>query len=69
MESSDGMHFDGGEVFSATMARTRDALSDRVTTWIRDHPQYECVDVVVTQSSDDGFHCLTLSLFYREREG
>jgi len=58
--------FDGVQVFSATMAKTRDALSDRITSWLRNHPEYIPVDTVVTQSSDDGFHCLTLTFFYKE---
>jgi hypothetical protein len=29
--------------------------------------QLEIVDKTVTQSSDKEFHCLTITLFYRER--
>ncbi len=59
--------FEGLKVFSTTLARDRDALSDRITTWMREHPQLEVVDTVVRQSSDKEFHCLSILLFYRER--
>ncbi|HET7755509.1 MAG TPA: hypothetical protein VFK85_16510 [Anaeromyxobacteraceae bacterium] len=59
--------FTGVKVFSTTLARDRDALSDRITGWLREHPDLEIVEKVVTQSSDKEFHCLTLTFFYRER--
>ncbi len=59
--------FTGVKVFSTTLARDREALSDRITNWMRDNPRLEIVDQVVTQSSDKEFHCLTLTFFYRER--
>lgn len=58
--------YNGVRVFSATMAKERDALGDRVTDWLRKHPEAEVLDTIVTQSSDDAFHCLTITLFYRE---
>jgi hypothetical protein len=59
--------FSGVKVFSTTLARDRDALSERITGWLREHPDFEIVDKVVTQSSDKEFHCLSLTFFYRER--
>lgn len=59
--------FTGVKVFSTTLARDRDALSDRITGWLKEHPELEVVDKVVTQSSDKEFHCLTLTFFYREK--
>jgi hypothetical protein len=59
--------FTGVKVFSTTLARDRDALSERITAWLREHPDLEVVDKVVTQSSDKEFHCLTITFFYRER--
>lgn len=56
--------FNGVKVFSATMTRTRTQLSDQITNWIQAHPDYEIVDTVVAQSSDDAFHCLTYVIFY-----
>jgi len=59
--------FTGVKVFSTTLARDRDQLSERITGWLRDHPEIEVVDKVVTQSSDKEFHCLTFTFFFRER--
>ncbi|MCA9668218.1 MAG: hypothetical protein KC503_21645 [Myxococcales bacterium] len=56
--------FNGVKVFSATMAQERDRLGDRITEWIREHRDYEIVDTIVTQSSDEAFHCLVITLFY-----
>ncbi len=58
--------FTGVKVFSTTLARDRDALSDRITRWIRENPQLEVVDQEVRQSSDKEFHCLSILLFFRE---
>ena len=53
---------------STTLARDREALSDRITNWIRENANLEMVDQIVTQSSDKEFHCLSITLFYRVRE-
>ena len=58
--------FTGVKVFSTTLARDREALSDRITNWIRENPQLEIVDQIVRQSSDKEFHCLSILLFFRE---
>jgi len=60
------MHFNGVKVFSATMIAQREALGGVVTEWIQANPHLEIVDVVVSQSSDASFHCLAISVFYRE---
>jgi len=60
------MRFTGVKVFSTTLARDRDQLSERVTSWLRERPDIEIVDRVVTQSSDSRFHCLTITLFFRD---
>ena len=62
------MTFNGVEVFSATMAKERATLGEKVTTWLRANPQAEVVDKIVTQSSDSEFHCLTITLFYAEKK-
>jgi hypothetical protein len=59
----------GVKVFSATKARDRDVLGEAITEWIRTHQQLEIIDKIVTQSSDSEFHCLTITLFYRNRDG
>ncbi|HJZ88985.1 MAG TPA: hypothetical protein VKN99_27630 [Polyangia bacterium] len=58
--------FNGVKVFSATMAQERDQLGERITAWLRDHPSVKVVDTIVTQSSDESFHCLAITLFYWE---
>lgn len=55
----------GCKVFSATMAKDREALGDKVTTWLAAHPTVEILDRVVKQSSDNEFHCVTVVLWYR----
>jgi hypothetical protein len=59
--------FTGLKVFSTTLARDREGMGDAITRWIRDNSNLEIVDKVVTQSSDKEFHCLTITLFYREK--
>jgi hypothetical protein len=61
------MQFTGVKVFSATKAKDREELGESVTRWIRSNGNLEIVDRVVTQSSDDEFHCLTIVVFYRPR--
>jgi hypothetical protein len=68
MRGGGNMKFDGVKVFSATKAREREALGERLTEWLSDNPSVTVVDTVVTQSSDREFHCLTLTVFYREVE-
>jgi hypothetical protein len=65
-ERESAMQFTGVKVFSATKAKDREELGEAVTRWLRSNA-VEVVDRVVTQSSDDEFHCLTIVLFYRER--
>lgn len=59
--------FNGVKIFSATMAQERDRLGERITDWLREHQDYEIVDTIVTQSSDEAFHCLVISIFYHEK--
>lgn len=59
-------NFDGVKVFSATKAREREEIGERVTDWLRSN-KVEVVDKIVTQSSDREFHCLTITVFYRGR--
>ncbi len=60
--------FNGVKVFSATMAQERENLGDKVTAWIRDHSQCQVVDTIVTQSSDEAFHCLAITVFFWEEK-
>jgi hypothetical protein len=58
--------FNGVKVFSATMVADRDQLGEKVTAWMHSHPQLKVTDVVVTQSSDEAFHCIAITVFYWE---
>jgi putative lipoic acid-binding regulatory protein len=59
-----GEKFNGVKVFSATMAQERDQLGEKVTQWLRQNPGAKVVDTIVKQSSDQAFHCLSITLFY-----
>lgn len=61
------VNFTGIKVFSTTLARDREAMGDTITRWIKDNPNVDIVDKVVTQSSDKEFHCLTITLFYKPK--
>jgi hypothetical protein len=50
------------KVFSATKARDRASLGERVTEWLGGHPGFQVLDAVVAQSSDREFHCLSIVL-------
>lgn len=58
------MSFEAVKVFSATKARDRESLGERMTDWMHNHPEIDIVDTVVTQSSDREFHCVSITLFY-----
>jgi hypothetical protein len=62
------MKVEGVKVFSATKARDRAVLGDEVTKWIAENPGIEIVEKVVTQSSDDDYHCLSITIFYAREE-
>lgn len=61
--------YDGVKVFSATKAKDRDLLGERITTWIRANPAARVVDKIVSLSSDREFHCLSIVVFFAERMG
>jgi len=58
--------FDHVEVFTATKANDRRSLGVEITNWLRDSPRFQVMDYVVTQSSDQSFHCLSITLFCKE---
>jgi folate-dependent tRNA-U54 methylase TrmFO/GidA len=59
--------FTGVKVFSTTLARDRENMGENITKWLKENPNVDVVDKVVTQSSDKEFHCLTITLFYRQK--
>jgi hypothetical protein len=58
--------FNGVKVFSATMVADREQLGEKVTAWMHANPNKKVTDVVVTQSSDEAFHCIAITVFYFE---
>jgi hypothetical protein len=58
--------FNGVKVFSATMVADRDQLGEKVSAWMNTHPNAKVCDIVVTQSSDEAFHCIAITVFYWE---
>jgi hypothetical protein len=50
------------KVFTATRAADREYLGEKLTGWLRAHPEYQVVRATVTQSSDKSFHCLSIIL-------
>jgi hypothetical protein len=65
-DNPEKLKFNGVKVFSATMAQERDQLGEKITAWLETHPKVKIVDKIVTQSSDEAFHCLAITLFYWE---
>ena len=63
---SNNRQFNGVKVFSATMAAPRERLGDTVSEWLAQHPEFEIVEMRVTQSSDASFHCVAITVFYWE---
>jgi hypothetical protein len=60
--------FTGVKVFTTTLARDREVMGETIGRWLAEHPGLEVVDREITQSSDREFHCLSITLFYRERK-
>ena len=56
--------FNGLKVFSATMMADREHLGEKVTAWIRDNPSAQLTDITVTQSSDEAYHCIAITVFF-----
>ncbi len=60
------LRFNGVKVFSATLVADRDQLGEKVTDWMAKHPDKKVTDIVITQSSDEAFHCIAITVFYFE---
>lgn len=61
------MDFTGVKVFSATKAKEREELGEVITRWLKANADLELVDKVVSQSSDNEFHCLSIVFFFRQK--
>ena len=62
------VQFNGVKVFSATMVADRDQLGEKVTAWMTNHQELKVTDIVITQSSDEAFHCIAITVFYSEEK-
>ncbi len=51
------------------MVAERGVLGEKVTNWMASNPKLEVTELVVTQSSDAAFHCIAISVFYRDSRG
>ena len=56
--------YSGVKVFSATKAKEREELGEKITKWLKANPTCKLKDTVVRQSSDNEFHCVTIIVFY-----
>ena len=56
--------FNSVKVFSATMMQEREKLGDVVTEWMQANADFRIKEIIVTQSSDEAFHCLAMTVFY-----
>jgi hypothetical protein len=63
-----GFEMDGVMVFTATKAKEREGLGNKVTEWLRAGKEKQLKDVQVTQSSDEEFHCLTITVLYMQED-
>lgn len=59
---------DGVKVFTATKAKERSSMGERITEWLRAKPAKVIKDVQVTQSSDEEFHCLTITFLFTDED-
>jgi hypothetical protein len=57
--------YEGVQVFTATMIEQRGRLGEHVTAWLHTHSDRVPVAVIVRQSSDNRFHCLSILVFWR----
>jgi hypothetical protein len=48
------------------MVMDREQLGEKITAWIQNNPHCEVREVIVTQSSDEAFHCIAITLFFWE---
>lgn len=57
--------YDGLRIFSATMAGDRERLGERVNKWVLlNKKSMTVVNTIVLQSSDNAFHCISITIFY-----
>lgn len=57
--------YDGLKVVSVTTPKRRAQLGDELTAWLHAHPDRRPVHVIVRQSSDSRYHCVSILVFWR----
>ena len=61
--ASPGARFNLVKVFTATKAKDRESIGEKVTAWLAANAAVQVVKAMVMQSSDAEFHCLSIVLF------
>lgn len=56
-------NFDVVKMFAATKAKDREVLGETITGWLAANNHLVVTDREITQSSDNEFHCVTVTLF------
>jgi len=56
----------GVKVFTATKAKEREELGESVSLWLRQNGNPEILDTQLNQSSDNDYHCLSITLIYKK---
>jgi len=56
--------FDGVEIWSMTKPTERQQLGRHITSWLCANKHCSVVDVQISQSSDNAYHCVTVFLFW-----
>jgi len=56
----------GVKVFTATKAKERDLLGNQITQWLKESGGVEILSKQTTQSSDNEYHCLTVTIVYKK---
>jgi hypothetical protein len=57
----------GVKVFTATVPQHRNNLGEVVTAWLEENPDLRITNYRVLQSSDYGFHCVTIYLEWEKK--
>lgn len=61
--------FDVIKMFAGTTAGDRAVLGEKITGWLAANGHLVVIDREITQSSDNEFHCVTVTLFCVFRPG
>jgi hypothetical protein len=56
----------GVKVFTATKAKEREELGEAVSLWMRQRDCPQVLDTQINQSSDNDYHCLSITVIYKK---